>query len=279
MLFRSSSGYPVADVLGQKAGFLRSGETPPETYVSLWSALRAGQAWEGEFYNLRRDGRVVVEFARISPVIQADGRTTHYLSVQEDITGRKQVEDELASYRDHLEQLVPGLRRRQVQLLEHFLVVEHHGDGGILGRQGVDLAQEGDEKSQATIDGVDTEDVEGYEPHQLVSEHRREFAGTRRLLLGPGLLLVVHQEQDADPHHDDNTGVEQDAGPKTAQVAAEIGEAPQRTEGDHCIHHPTPGLKETKQTPLLFAVAQPAYRSFSYNRKDRELHLERRSYF
>ena len=112
--FAESSGYPVADVLGQKAGFLRSGETPPETYVSLWSALRAGQAWEGEFHNRRRDGRVVVQYARISPVVQADGRITHYLSVQEDITERKRAEAELARYRDQLEERVAE-RTRQLE--------------------------------------------------------------------------------------------------------------------------------------------------------------------
>ncbi len=86
--FADSSGYPVAEALGQRAGFLRSGQTPRETYVSLWVALNAGEAWEGEFHNRRRDGCVVVEFARISPVVQPDGRVTHYLSVQEDITER-----------------------------------------------------------------------------------------------------------------------------------------------------------------------------------------------
>ena len=59
--FADNSGYSIAESLGQRAGFLRSGQTPRETYVSLWSALRAGQAWEGEFYNLRRDGRVTLE--------------------------------------------------------------------------------------------------------------------------------------------------------------------------------------------------------------------------
>ncbi len=118
--FADSSGYSIAESLGQRAGFLRSGQTPRETYVSLWSALRAGQAWEGEFYNLRRDGRVVVEFARISPVIQADGRTTHYLSVQEDITERKRAEAELARYRDQLEERVAE-RTRQLEAANRVL--------------------------------------------------------------------------------------------------------------------------------------------------------------
>ncbi len=112
--FADSSGYPVDEALGRRAGFLRSGQTPRETYVSLWAALSAGEAWEGEFHNRRRDGCVVVEFARISPVVQPDGRVTHYLSVQEDITGRKRAEAELARYRGQLEERVAE-RTRQLE--------------------------------------------------------------------------------------------------------------------------------------------------------------------
>ena len=112
--FADSSGYSIAESLGQRAGFLRSGLTPRETYASLWSALRAGRPWEGEFHNRRRDGSVVVQFARISPVIQADGRITHYLSVQEDVTERKRAEAELARYRDQLEERVAE-RTRQLE--------------------------------------------------------------------------------------------------------------------------------------------------------------------
>jgi PAS domain S-box-containing protein len=112
--FLDGVGYALGEVVGQRAGFIKSGETPPETYQSLWAALREGQPWEGEFINRRRDGVLRVEFARVSPIVQPDGRISHYLSVQEDITGRKQVEEELASYRDHLEQLVAE-RTRQLE--------------------------------------------------------------------------------------------------------------------------------------------------------------------
>ena len=104
--FVERSGYPVEEVVGNRAGFLKSGQTPAATYQALWAALKAGEAWEGEFINRRRDGRLMVEFSRICPIVQPDGRVSHYLSVQEDITERKQVDAELARYRDQLEQRV-----------------------------------------------------------------------------------------------------------------------------------------------------------------------------
>jgi len=104
--FVERSGYPVEEVVGKQAGFLRSGQTPESTYQALWAALKAGEAWEGEFINRRRDGGLMVEFSRICPIVQPDGRVSHYLSVQEDITERKQADAELARYRDQLEQRV-----------------------------------------------------------------------------------------------------------------------------------------------------------------------------
>ena len=49
----------------------------------------------------------------INPIRQADGRITHFVAAQEDITERKRNEAELEGYRQHLEELV---RRRTAQL-------------------------------------------------------------------------------------------------------------------------------------------------------------------
>ncbi|MBS0348894.1 MAG: response regulator [Proteobacteria bacterium] len=118
--FLDGTGYTLHEVVGQRAGFLKSGLTPPETFADLWRTLRAGRPWEGEFVNRRRDGEICVEFARISPIVQADGRTTHYLGIQEDITERKRVEEELDRHRDHLEQLVAE-RTHQLEEANHVL--------------------------------------------------------------------------------------------------------------------------------------------------------------
>ncbi|WP_374486690.1 response regulator [Zoogloea sp.] len=118
--FLEGTGYTLDEVVGQRAGFLKSGLTPPETFADLWNTLRAGRPWEGEFVNRRRNGEICVEFARISPIVQPDGRTTHYLGIQEDITERKRVEEELARHRDHLEQLVAE-RTHQLEETNHAL--------------------------------------------------------------------------------------------------------------------------------------------------------------
>jgi PAS domain S-box-containing protein len=113
--FVRSSGYARAEVLGRNPRLLQSGRTARATYVEMWAALIAGESWKGELYNRRRDGVEYVEFAIITPIRQADGRITHYVSVKEDISEKKRIGVELDRYRHHLEDLVQA---RTVQLAE-----------------------------------------------------------------------------------------------------------------------------------------------------------------
>lgn len=104
--FARVSGYASGEVLGRNPRFLKSGQTPAETYQSLWAALTAGEVWQGELVNRRKNGEIYTEWASISPVRQPDGRISHYLAVKSDITEKKRTEAELERHRDHLEELV-----------------------------------------------------------------------------------------------------------------------------------------------------------------------------
>ncbi len=92
--------------MGKNPRMLKSGKTPPETYKSMWRALTAGRAWEGEFYNRCKDGREFIETAHIAPLTQSDGTISHYLAIKEDITEKKKLANELEEYRNNLEERV-----------------------------------------------------------------------------------------------------------------------------------------------------------------------------
>ena len=104
--FVRNSGYRRDELIGQNPRILHSGKTPPGHYDALWSTLREGRRWQGEFYNRRKDGSEYIEFASIVPIRQSNGEVTHYLAVKEDITERQRTAAELDNHRHHLEQLV-----------------------------------------------------------------------------------------------------------------------------------------------------------------------------
>ncbi len=104
--FVEVTGYSSEEAIGQNPRFLRSGKTPPETYVALWEAMNQGRPWKGEFHNRRKDGSEYIELAFVAPLRQADRRITHYVAVKDDITEKKRVGEELDRHRHHLETLV-----------------------------------------------------------------------------------------------------------------------------------------------------------------------------
>jgi len=104
--FIRNTGYTREEVVGRNPKMLQSGRTSPQTYQSLWAALRAGRPWQGELFNRRKDGSEYVDWANIAPLRQADGKISHYVAVQEDITERKQQVEELTRHRLHLEDMV-----------------------------------------------------------------------------------------------------------------------------------------------------------------------------
>ncbi len=104
--FTRITGYRADEAIGRNPGFLNSGRTPPETYRSMRGALAAGRHWNGEFINRRKDGGEFIASATVSPLRQADGTVSHYVAIEEDITERKRIAEELDLYRRHLEDLV-----------------------------------------------------------------------------------------------------------------------------------------------------------------------------
>ncbi|MDU4962279.1 MAG: PAS domain S-box protein [Sporomusaceae bacterium] len=94
--FTAVTGYSSAEAIGQNPRILKSGHQPPELYRTMWDTIAAGNEWQGEFQNKRKNGSVFWELASISPIRNAQGQATHYLAIKEDITDRKQVEDRIS---------------------------------------------------------------------------------------------------------------------------------------------------------------------------------------
>ena len=92
--FCDLSGYQPEDVLGRNASMLRSDDPQAHSGLSIWETINSGREWRGEFHNRKKNGDYYWVEAAISP-IKKDGRITHFLSIQEDISVRKDYEDKL----------------------------------------------------------------------------------------------------------------------------------------------------------------------------------------
>ena len=90
--FSEVTGYSFAESIGQNPRILKSGESPPAMYKELWTCITGGGTWRGEFHNRKKNGKLYWESAVISPLLDANGKVTHYVAVKEDITEKKETE-------------------------------------------------------------------------------------------------------------------------------------------------------------------------------------------
>ncbi len=92
--FTEMTGYTKSEALGQNPRILK-GEDGLTDYKEMWQMLSSGQQWRGDFHNKRKNGEFFWERAAISPILDQEGKITHFLAIKEDITERKIIEDEL----------------------------------------------------------------------------------------------------------------------------------------------------------------------------------------
>jgi len=115
--FKDITGYTADEVIGHKTSILQSGDTSEETYKQLWETINSGQTWRGEFRNRRKDGQYYWASATISPVLE-NGIVTHFTGIQQDISERKIMENELKRSQTELQANLSILTKSQQQLKE-----------------------------------------------------------------------------------------------------------------------------------------------------------------
>ncbi len=86
------TGFNLQDVKGQNPRILSSGNTPLNTYQTLWNTIKSGDEWRGELQNKKKNGELFWEFITISSLKDEQGKITHFIAVKEDISERKRHE-------------------------------------------------------------------------------------------------------------------------------------------------------------------------------------------
>ncbi|MBU0679765.1 MAG: PAS domain S-box protein [Verrucomicrobia bacterium] len=92
--FERSTGYSFAEVIGRKPSILKSGKHSASFYKKMWDKILSGKVWHGEIQNRTKDGALYVEEMTVTPVINAEGRITHFIGIKQDMTERKRLEEE-----------------------------------------------------------------------------------------------------------------------------------------------------------------------------------------
>ena len=89
------TGYDRQELEGHTPRLLKSGAHTPEFYAGMWRAVLGRNSWQGEVINRRKDGTLIPTSMTLSPIVDAQGRLTHFVGIQRDVTEHKQLERQL----------------------------------------------------------------------------------------------------------------------------------------------------------------------------------------
>ena len=84
--FTEITGYDQEEVTGCNHSLLSYKTTPIDVYQSLWRTINSGQCWQGRLINKRKDGQRYLADVMISPLMDANGKITHFMGMHRDIT-------------------------------------------------------------------------------------------------------------------------------------------------------------------------------------------------
>ncbi|MBL8134641.1 MAG: PAS domain-containing protein [Anaerolineae bacterium] len=115
--FTRITGYSPTDTLGRNCRFLQREDRDQENLPLLRSALRGAQDCTIVLRNYRKDGTPFWNELFTSPVFDDQGRLTHFVGIQTDVTRRVEAEEALRRERDSLEKALAQLRHTQAMLV------------------------------------------------------------------------------------------------------------------------------------------------------------------
>jgi PAS domain S-box-containing protein len=101
--FVEMTGYTPDEAVGRNPRILKTGVHDDVFYENLWKTVLAGDLWQGDFCNRKKNGETYWEHALIAPIREAEGEITHFVAIKEDITESRSAAEELRAAKESAE--------------------------------------------------------------------------------------------------------------------------------------------------------------------------------
>ncbi len=115
--FTRITGYTPAETLGRNCRFLQNDDRDQPELAPLRAAIKAGTNCTVVIRNYRKDGTLFWNELFTSPVLNSEGRITHFVGIQTDVTERIRAQQELIARKLELESTLAELRDTQAMLI------------------------------------------------------------------------------------------------------------------------------------------------------------------
>lgn len=91
--FTRITGYELADVIGKDPNIFQSGRHKKAFYQKMWQKLLNEDHWQGEIWDMHRNGSIQAKWLNISVIRQSDERIYCYVAQFSDITEKKRLDE------------------------------------------------------------------------------------------------------------------------------------------------------------------------------------------
>ncbi|MDH4263380.1 MAG: EAL domain-containing protein [Spirochaetia bacterium] len=94
-VFQNITGYSSEEVIGKNPKIMQSGRHDKAFYADMWKKLISTGSWAGEIWDRKKNGQIYPKWLSITAVKNKKGQTIQYVGIFNDITIRKNAEDEI----------------------------------------------------------------------------------------------------------------------------------------------------------------------------------------
>ena len=102
--FSMMTGYSIEEVKGKNPSILQSGLMPQDVHKNLWETILSGNIWHGEMHNRKKNGNHYWTQAVVSPIRDEQGKITNFVAVNEDISEKKILWNDLVEAKEKAEE-------------------------------------------------------------------------------------------------------------------------------------------------------------------------------
>ncbi|MGM0604268.1 MAG: PAS domain S-box protein [Halobacteriota archaeon] len=94
--YERDTEYTRTEAVGTNPRRVKSGKQDESFYETLWETILSGDVWEADIVNRRKSGTLYHVEQTIAPITDEDGRITHFVGVESDVTDRRLREQRLS---------------------------------------------------------------------------------------------------------------------------------------------------------------------------------------
>lgn len=104
--FTQVTGYGAAEILGENESKLSDKCTPRQVYYDLWHTISRKQVWHGQLINRRKAGERYLADLTIAPMLDENGKVSHYIGMHRDVTQTYHAEQQVNNQKRLIESVI-----------------------------------------------------------------------------------------------------------------------------------------------------------------------------